>query len=49
MKRMTLAVAAAVASMGFAHSTLAQDKTVSIAAFGVKSGVLRLFGLNSEA
>jgi branched-chain amino acid transport system substrate-binding protein len=49
MKTMTLAVAAAVASMSFAGAALAQEKTVSIAAFGVKSGVLRLFGLNSEA
>ena len=49
MKRMALAVAAALASIGFAGNTLAQEKTVSIAAFGVKSGVLRLFGLNSEA
>ena len=49
MKKIALAVAAACASLGFSASTLAQDKTVSIAAFGVKSGVLRLFGLNSEA
>jgi branched-chain amino acid transport system substrate-binding protein len=49
MKRMALAVAAALASIGFAGNTPAQEKTVSIAAFGVKSGVLRLFGLNSEA
>ena len=49
MKRMAFAVAAALASIGFAGNTLAQEKTVSIAAFGVKSGVLRLFGLNSEA
>jgi branched-chain amino acid transport system substrate-binding protein len=46
---MALAVAAALASIGFAGNTPAQEKTVSIAAFGVKSGVLRLFGLNSEA
>jgi len=49
MKRMAFAVAAACASLGFSASALAQEKTVSIAAFGVKSGVLRLFGLNSEA
>ncbi|HTN26819.1 MAG TPA: ABC transporter substrate-binding protein [Burkholderiales bacterium] len=49
MKRMAFAVAAALASIGFAGNTPAQEKTVSIAAFGVKSGVLRLFGLNSEA
>jgi branched-chain amino acid transport system substrate-binding protein len=46
---MALVVAAALASIGFAGNTPAQEKTVSIAAFGVKSGVLRLFGLNSEA
>ena len=49
MKKMAFAVAAACASLGFSASALAQEKTVSIAAFGVKSGVLRLFGLNSEA
>jgi branched-chain amino acid transport system substrate-binding protein len=49
MKKIAFAVAAAFASMGFSASALAQEKTVSIAAFGVKSGVLRLFGLNSEA
>ena len=49
MKRMAFAVAAACAAMGFSAGALAQEKTVSIAAFGVKSGVLRLFGLNSEA
>jgi len=49
MKKIAFAVAAACASLGFSAGTLAQEKTVSIAAFGVKSGVLRLFGLNSEA
>jgi len=49
MKKMAFAVAAALASIGFSAGALAQEKTVSIAAFGVKSGVLRLFGLNSEA
>ena len=50
MNKVAFAVAAAfAASMGFSGSVLAQEKTVSIAAFGVKSGVLRLFGLNSEA
>ena len=50
MKRIAFAVAAAFAtSLGFSGSALAQEKTVTIAAFGVKSGVLRLFGLNSEA
>ena len=49
MKKIAFAVAAACASLGFSASAPAQEKTVSIAAFGVKSGVLRLFGLNSEA
>ena len=49
MKKIAFAVAAACASLGLSTSALAQEKTVSIAAFGVKSGVLRLFGLNSEA
>jgi branched-chain amino acid transport system substrate-binding protein len=49
MKKMAFAVAAACASLGLSANALAQEKTVSIAAFGVKSGVLRLFGLNSEA
>ena len=49
MKKIAFAVAAACASLGLSMNALAQEKTVSIAAFGVKSGVLRLFGLNSEA
>ncbi len=50
MKKIAFAVAAAFATtLGFSGSVLAQDKTVNIAGFGAKSGVLRLFGLNSEA
>ncbi|MDA0983648.1 MAG: ABC transporter substrate-binding protein [Proteobacteria bacterium] len=50
MTKIALAVAAAfAASLGFSGSVLAQEKTVNIAAFGAKSGVLRLFGVNSEA
>lgn len=50
MKKIAFAVASAFATtLVFSGSALAQEKTVTIAAFGVKSGVLRLFGLNSEA
>jgi branched-chain amino acid transport system substrate-binding protein len=50
MTRIALAVAAAFAvGMISSGGALAQEKTVKIAGFGVKSGVLRLFGLNSEA
>jgi branched-chain amino acid transport system substrate-binding protein len=40
-----LAVPALVASEG----ALAQERTVKIAGFGAKSGVVRVFGINSEA
>jgi len=50
MKTIAFAVAAAFATtLGIAGSALAQEKTVTVAGFGVKSGVLRLFGINSEA
>ena len=50
MKPLAVAVAAAfAATISFSGSALAQEQTVKIAGFGVKSGVLRLFGLNSEA
>lgn len=50
MTKLALAVAAAfAASVTASGGALAQEKTVKIAGFGVKSGVLRLFGLNSEA
>jgi branched-chain amino acid transport system substrate-binding protein len=50
MTRIALAVAAAFAvGMISSGGALAQEKTIKIAGFGVKSGVLRLFGLNSEA
>ena len=48
MKKIALAVLALAAGLT-ADGALAQEKTVSIAGFGVKSGVLRLFGVNSEA
>ena len=50
MKTLALAVAAAfAATLSFPGSTLAQEKTVKIAGFGAKSGVVRSFGVNSEA
>ena len=45
MKKLALAMAVALAA-GVAH---AQDKTIKIAGFGAKSGVVRSFGINSEA
>lgn len=51
MRKLSLAVAAAFAGANlFAVSgAMAQDKTVTIAGFGAKSGVVRSFGINSEA
>jgi len=45
VKKLALAVALAFAAGG----ALAQDKTIKIAGFGAKSGVVRSFGVNSEA
>ncbi len=45
MKKLALAVSLALC-VGTAH---AQDKTIQIAGFGAKSGVVRSFGINSEA
>jgi branched-chain amino acid transport system substrate-binding protein len=45
VKKIALAVALAFAATG----TLAQEKTIKIAGFGAKSGVVRSFGINSEA
>jgi len=45
VKKLTLAVALAFAASG----ALAQEKTIKIAGFGAKSGVVRSFGINSEA
>ncbi|MEK6244613.1 MAG: ABC transporter substrate-binding protein [Pseudomonadota bacterium] len=45
MKNIALAVALAFAAGG----VLAQEKTIKIAGFGAKSGVVRSFGINSEA
>src|SRR5688500_7115047 len=50
MKTLALAVAAAfAATISFTGSALAQEKTVKIAGFAAKSGVVRMFGVNSEA
>jgi branched-chain amino acid transport system substrate-binding protein len=51
MKPLTLAVAAALSALGFGFATdaAAQERTVKIAGFGAKSGVVRSFGVNSEA
>jgi branched-chain amino acid transport system substrate-binding protein len=45
VKKIAIAVAAALAAGG----AYAQDKTIKIAGFGAKSGVVRSFGVNSEA
>lgn len=45
MKKIALAVALAFAATG----ALAQEKSIKIAGFGAKSGVVRSFGVNSEA
>jgi branched-chain amino acid transport system substrate-binding protein len=45
MKKLAIAVAVALA----AGSAYAQERTIKIAGFGAKSGVVRSFGVNSEA
>ncbi|HSA88626.1 MAG TPA: ABC transporter substrate-binding protein [Burkholderiales bacterium] len=45
MKNIVFAAALALAAGG----AMAQDKTIKIAGFGAKSGVVRSFGVNSEA
>jgi branched-chain amino acid transport system substrate-binding protein len=49
MRMIGFAVAAALAAVSVAPHALAQDKTIRIAGFGAKSGVVRSFGINSEA
>lgn len=39
----------ALAAAGMSSPAMAQERTVKIYAFGAKSGVVRIFGLNSEA
>jgi branched-chain amino acid transport system substrate-binding protein len=50
MKSASLIVSlGAVAGLVFAADAVAQDRTVKITGFGAKSGVVRVFGINSEA
>ena len=51
MKTLATAVAAALAAMalGLPSDVTAQERTVKITGFGAKSGVVRSFGVNSEA
>ena len=46
MKKLALAVSLALAASGGA---LAQEKIIQVTGFGAKTGVIRLFGINSEA
>jgi branched-chain amino acid transport system substrate-binding protein len=48
VKKIAIAVSLALGA-GFAGGAIAQDKTVRITGFGAKSGVVRSFGVNSEA
>src|SRR5688500_15328871 len=45
------AILAALGTLAFACATpsFAQERTVKITGFGAKSGVVRVFGINSEA
>ena len=51
MKVLTIAFAALLAGSALLASegALAQERTVKITGFGAKSGVVRVFGINSEA
>lgn len=49
MKKLAFAVAAAFAATAYTGSAFAQEKTIKITGFGAKTGVIRLFGINSEA
>lgn len=49
MKKLAFAVAAAFAATAYTGSGYAQEKTIKITGFGAKTGVIRLFGINSEA
>jgi branched-chain amino acid transport system substrate-binding protein len=44
-----LAAIGTIAAFAFAASASAQERTVKITGFGAKSGVVRVFGINSEA
>ncbi len=51
MKTFATAVAAALAAMAFGlpSGAVAQERTIKITGFGAKSGIIRSFGINSEA
>src|SRR5688572_2422891 len=51
MKCTSVAIGAVLACTAFAFSdtAVAQERTVKITGFGAKSGVVRVFGINSEA
>ena len=49
MNKIALAIAATFAATSLSTQAYAQDKTIKIAGFGAKSGVVRSFGINSEA
>ena len=51
MKALTVAFATllTVPALLASEGAFAQERTVKITGFGVKSGVLRVFGVNSEA
>jgi branched-chain amino acid transport system substrate-binding protein len=49
VKKIALAVSLALATGLSAGGAIAQEKTVRITGFGAKSGVVRSFGINSEA
>ncbi len=49
MRRTRIAILASAVAALAASGALAQDKTIKIAGFGAKSGVVRSFGINSEA
>ena len=49
MKKIAVAVSLALAAGLTADGAMAQEKTIRITGFGAKSGVVRSFGVNSEA
>ena len=51
MKALTVAFAAllAIPALSASEGAFAQERTVKITGFGAKSGVVRVFGINSEA
>jgi branched-chain amino acid transport system substrate-binding protein len=49
MRIFSIAIAALLAATGISGDAFAQERTVTITGFGAKSGVVRVFGVNSEA